>query len=115
MSISPDPATCYLREGKGKTAAREGLKDMSRIILRIEITPEAKDNLQQTTQQSGMTQVALLSRLVEWFSEQPHTLRSAVLDLYPPAIRDDVLKLILKRLDEAPPPKKPKKPAAKRR
>jgi hypothetical protein len=75
---------------------------MSRIILRIEITAEAKDNLQQTTRQSGMTQVALLSRLVEWFAEQPHTLRSAVLDLYPPEIREDVLKIILKRLDEQP-------------
>ena len=86
---------------------------MSRIILRIEITPEAKDNLQQTTQQSGMTQVALLSRLVEWFAEQPHTLRSAVLDLYPPEIREDVLKIILKRLDERP-VEKPRKSAKKR-
>lgn len=87
---------------------------MSRIILRIEITPEAKDNLQQTTQQSGMTQVALLSRLVDWFSEQPHTLRSAVLGLYPPEIREDVLKIILRRLDEAP-PQKPKRTGAKMR
>ena len=87
---------------------------MSRIILRIEITPEAKDNLQGITQQSGMTQVAMLSRLVEWFAEQPHTLRSAVLDLYPPEIREDVLKIILKRLDDEP-EAKPKKAAAKKR
>jgi hypothetical protein len=40
----------------------------SRIIVRIELTPSAKDALNSLTDKAGMTQVALLSRLVEWFA-----------------------------------------------
>ena len=71
---------------------------MSRIILRIEISPDAKDNLQGITRQSGMTQVAMLSRLVEWFANQPDIIQAAVMGHYPPEIQVDIAKLILKRL-----------------
>lgn len=41
-----------------------------RIIVRIELTPNAKARLNECTDKAGMTQVAMLSRLVEWFANQ---------------------------------------------
>jgi hypothetical protein len=70
----------------------------ARIILRIELTPDAKLRLNELCDRMGMTQVALLSRLVEWFSGQSDMIQAAVLGHYPADIEADVAKLILKRL-----------------
>jgi hypothetical protein len=70
----------------------------SRIILRIELTPSAKEALNSLTDQAGMTQVALLSRLVEWFSHQTDMIQSAVLGQYPSEIQADIAKLIMKQM-----------------
>ena len=42
----------------------------ARIIVRIELTPKAKDRLNGLSERAGMTQLAMLSRLVEWFANQ---------------------------------------------
>lgn len=70
----------------------------SRIIVRIELTPSAKEALNDLTDKAGMTQVALLSRLVEWFSHQTDMIQAAVLGQYPSEIEADIAKLILKRM-----------------
>jgi hypothetical protein len=70
----------------------------SRIIVRIELTPSAKEALNELTDKAGMTQVALLSRLVEWFSHQTDMIQAAVLGQYPSEIEADIAKLILKRM-----------------
>lgn len=71
-----------------------------RIIMRIELTPAAKESLQEFADRAGMTQFAITSRLVEWFSNQPETIQSAVLRRYPAEIEVDVAKLVLKRMAE---------------
>jgi hypothetical protein len=70
----------------------------SRIIVRIELTPAAKDALNDLTDKAGMTQVALLSRLVEWFAHQSDMIQASVLGQYPSEIEADVAKLIMKKL-----------------
>ena len=70
----------------------------ARIIVRIELTPAAKDRLNDLSDKAGMTQVAMLSRLVEWFANQPDIIQAAVMGHYPPEIQVDIAKLILKRL-----------------
>jgi hypothetical protein len=70
----------------------------SRIIVRIELTPSAKEALNELTDKAGMTQVALLSRLVEWFSHQTDMIQAAVLGQYPSEIEGDIAKMILKRM-----------------
>jgi hypothetical protein len=77
-----------------------------RIIMRIELTPSAKESLQSFAERSGMTQFAITSRLVEWFASQPETIQSAVLNRYPSEIEVDVAKLILKRMAGEPISKK---------
>ena len=66
--------------------------------MRIELYPEAKDDLSDLCDRLGMTQVAATSRLVEWFTEQTDVVQAAVLGLYPEDIRADVATMILKRM-----------------
>lgn len=70
----------------------------SRIIVRIEITPEAKNHLTAMCRKAGMTQVALLSRLVGWFARQPDMIQAAVLGQYPPEVEQEIARLILKQM-----------------
>ena len=69
-----------------------------RVIMRIELFPQAKDHLTDLCDRLGMTQVAATSRLVEWFCEQQDVVQAAVLGLYPEDIRAEVASLILKRM-----------------
>jgi len=69
-----------------------------RFIMRIELTGPAKKELSTLSDRHGMTQVAMMSRLVEWFAGQNELVQAAVLGRYPADIEPDVAKLILKRM-----------------
>jgi hypothetical protein len=69
-----------------------------RFIMRIELTAGAKQKLSALSDKHGMTQVAMMSRLVEWFAAQNELIQAAVLRHYPSEIEADVAKLILKRM-----------------
>ena len=69
-----------------------------RFIMRIELTGPAKTKLATLSDRHGMTQVAMMSRLVEWFASQSEHIQSAVMGHYPSDLEPDVAKLILKRM-----------------
>ena len=69
-----------------------------RFVIRIELTQPAKTKLSELSDKNGMTQVAIMSRLVTWFSEQPDLIQAAVLGHYPSDIEHDVAKLILRKM-----------------
>jgi hypothetical protein len=69
-----------------------------RVIMRIELYPEAKDHLTELCARLGMTQVAATSRVIEWFCEQQDVVQAAVLGLYPEDIRAEIAGMILKRM-----------------
>jgi hypothetical protein len=71
-----------------------------RVIMRIELTPAAKDKLQTMTEARGMTQVAVMSRMTEWFAGQPETIQALIMGHYPTQIRGDVVGLILQHAKE---------------
>ena len=71
---------------------------MARIIVRIELTPGARKRLDECSEKSGMTQVAMLSRLVEWFSRQPEAVRHLVVGSIPEELKEQVAGLVLKTL-----------------
>jgi hypothetical protein len=71
---------------------------MSRVIIRIELRPEAKKMLDDLCEKAGMTQVSLMSRLVEWVAEQPEIIQAAILGHYPDEIKQDLAKLILRHM-----------------
>jgi len=70
----------------------------TRIIIRIELTPAAKEHVTSIARQNGMTQVAVTSRLFEWFAAQPELVQAAVLGHYPHAIEAEIAQLVLKRM-----------------
>jgi len=69
-----------------------------RFIMRIELTGGAKQKLSTLSDKNGMTQVAMMSRLVEWFAGQNELIQAAVLGHYPQEVESDVARLILKRM-----------------
>jgi len=69
-----------------------------RVIVRLELSPPAKKALEETCDRNGMTQVAVSSRLVEWFHQQSDMLQAAILGHYPKELEADIAKLILQRL-----------------
>lgn len=69
-----------------------------RYIMRIELTGPAKQKLKTMSDKLGMTQVAMMSRVVEFLANQNDMMQGAVLGIYPEAIEADVAKLILEKM-----------------
>lgn len=69
-----------------------------RHIMRIELTGPAKKQLESLSDRHGMTQVAMMSRLVEYFATQDELIQSAIVGRYPGEIQRDISKLILRRM-----------------
>jgi hypothetical protein len=69
-----------------------------RVIMRIEIAPSSKEQLDQFCDGMGMTKLAAVSRLIDWFCEQEDTVQAMVQRLYPSSIEDDVAAIILERM-----------------
>ncbi len=74
---------------------------MARIIVRIEVTPKAKQALESLMEKHGMTQVALCSRLLEWLGEQPSVVRSSIVSELGAKANPDTAKLILQNMVSA--------------
>ncbi len=73
-------------------------KPPTRVIMRIELTPAAKELLTDMCIRNGMTQVTVMSRITEWFSNQDQLIQGAILGHYPATIESDVAKIILKKM-----------------
>jgi hypothetical protein len=50
-----------------------------RSIMRIQLDSAGKDRLEAICSKRGMTQIALMSRLVNWFSSQDEFVQTSVL------------------------------------
>ncbi|HZZ42777.1 MAG TPA: hypothetical protein VFE58_07555 [Tepidisphaeraceae bacterium] len=51
----------------------------SRIIIRLELTKEAKTRLRKVGKRFGMTQLSLTDRMAVWFESQSKQVQQAVL------------------------------------
>jgi hypothetical protein len=69
-----------------------------RVIMRIELYPQAKQGLTGLCDRLGMTQVAATSRIIEWFTAQTDVVQAAILGLYPKDIRAEVAEMVLKKM-----------------
>lgn len=70
----------------------------TRKIMRIELRSESKQQLMEVTERHGMTQVAALSRVVEWFASQQPPLQAAILGQYPESLSREIAALVLQKL-----------------
>ena len=73
---------------------------MARIILRIELTPGARKRLDECNKKSGMTQLAMLSRVVEWFAREPESVQRLVVGNIPEDLKEHVAGMLLKTLSK---------------
>ena len=70
----------------------------SRHIMRIELSGPAKQKLNSLSETYGMTQVAMMSRLIEWFASQPQHIQAATLAALPKENAGEVVKMILQAM-----------------
>jgi hypothetical protein len=69
-----------------------------RSIMRIQLDTTAKDRLEVICKRRGMTQIAVMSRLVNWFSLQDDYIHTAVLQTLSDASMAALAKSLLKQL-----------------
>jgi len=69
-----------------------------RIIMRIELRSESKDRLDEFCTRTGMTKVAAVSRLIDWFCRQSDTLQAMIQGLFPQSIESQVAVMTLKAI-----------------
>jgi hypothetical protein len=71
-----------------------------RSIMRIQLDTAAKDRLDVICKRRGMTQIAVMSRLVNWFSLQDDYIQLAVLQTLTDASMASLAKSLLKQSSE---------------
>ena len=73
-----------------------------RSIMRIELDEGAMHRVERICQRRGMTQVSLMSRMVNWFSEQDDYVQTGVLQAPAPGSTSAFAKSLLKKLSSPP-------------
>jgi hypothetical protein len=69
-----------------------------RSIMRIQMYTVAKDRLDAICKRRGMTQIAMMSRLVNWFSSQDDYIQTAVLHTLSDGSMATLAKSLLKKI-----------------
>ncbi len=69
----------------------------SRIVNRIELTPTAKQHIDELCQVLSMTHVALTSRVIEWFARQDEIALRTIVGHIPPQLHKGLYRLLSKR------------------
>jgi hypothetical protein len=70
----------------------------SRIILRIELSSDAKRKFENTPVTLGMTQFAVTNKLFQWFLDQNEEVQASILGFYPRGVAQNTTTAILKRI-----------------
>jgi hypothetical protein len=68
-----------------------------RSILRIQLDRGAKESLERLCQDRGMTQIAVMSRLVDWFIQQDEIVQLGVLGVLSPDLISPLARRLLER------------------
>ena len=71
-----------------------------RAVVRLQLDLDAKRRLDDLCEKRGMTQIAVISRLVVWFTKQNDLIQTAILGGLRPGDLAALSKLILKRLSK---------------
>jgi hypothetical protein len=71
---------------------------MARHIMRVDLSGPAKQNIGKLGEHHGMTQLAMMSRLVDWFAGQDATMQSAVLGRFASGEEQDTARMVLERM-----------------
>ncbi len=66
--------------------------------MRVEITPEAQVRMVGVVDEFGMTQVAAMSRVIEWMAAQDELTQAMVLGVYPGRDRSTAAERAMKKI-----------------
>lgn len=69
-----------------------------RFIMRIELTGPAMKSVQDLSDRHGMTQLAMMSRLVEFFATRDELLQSSMMARLPQEMDAEIQKRLLRSL-----------------
>ncbi len=67
-------------------------------VIRIAVTPSAKAVIVHWAESQGMTQIAVASRIYQWFSVQPEVVQRGVLGMFGDE-GPDIVKMVLERME----------------
>lgn len=74
-----------------------------RAVIRIQLDLRAKELLDEICENRGMTQIAVLSRLVVWLTKQNNLIQTAVLGGLSDEDQTQLAQLLLKRMASGEP------------
>jgi hypothetical protein len=66
-----------------------------KVPMRIELTGDAKKHLADIADRYGMTQLAVMSRLVEFFVSRDEVVQASIVGRFPPEYSQKIIKRIL--------------------
>jgi len=69
-----------------------------RAVIRLQLEISAKQALDKLCERRGMTQIAVLSRVVRWFVAQDEIVQASILGLLSEAALGDLSRVLLTRL-----------------
>jgi hypothetical protein len=69
-----------------------------RAIMRVQLDMAAKDELDKLCDKRGMTQIAMMSRLVGWFVQQDEFIQTAVMGSVSEGTMARLAKQLLKKM-----------------
>ena len=72
-------------------------KQHKTVVFRIQLTLDAKKKLLEVSEQLGMTQISITSKLVEFMAKQETEIQAELMGIYPKSLRQDIAKTLLAR------------------
>jgi predicted transcriptional regulator len=69
-----------------------------RSIMRIQLDVQAKQKLDKLCERRGMTQIAVMSRVVNWFVGQDETIQAIVLGSLSEQSMGSLARMVLKKM-----------------
>jgi hypothetical protein len=67
-------------------------KSAKRVIMRIELSPQAVESFNSATKQLGLKHIAATSRIIDWLIRQDSETQAAILGLMPKEFEFDVVR-----------------------
>jgi|GEM_PF-1098156 len=80
---------------------RENPMATKRTILQIEATPDVRERIDGICVRRGMTQVSVMSRMVNWLCTQDDYVQTSVLQATPDDVSHAIATVLLKKLSKA--------------
>lgn len=69
----------------------------TKVAIRIAVTATAKTIIEKLSDQTGLKEIAIASRLYEWFAGQDDAVRASILGTIPESMRTDVARIWMER------------------